>query len=147
MSIRFRCPQCKTPLNAPDNYAGGSAKCKKCGAKIRIPTPVCDGRRRSKHDAPASALPGSPSSDARSASTAVVPEDEATPPSPLDDFGEDSVAVTLQPGESKHVFLIVDKPTNAADTDFSLYVGRYCIPRGPNKDPTMRRVYYGRLKK
>lgn len=80
MPIRFRCPQCKTPLNTPDDYAGGSAKCKKCGAKIRIPTPAHDDHRQSMHDAPASAAPGSLSSDARSASTAVVPEDEATPP-------------------------------------------------------------------
>ena len=39
MSIKFRCPQCHKVLSAPEEYAGGSATCKQCRAKIAIPTP------------------------------------------------------------------------------------------------------------
>ena len=42
MTISFGCPNCNAPLHAPDEYAGGRARCKKCGTKIRIPTSAPD---------------------------------------------------------------------------------------------------------
>ena len=35
--ISFDCPDCGATLHAPDEYAGGSATCKVCAARVRIP--------------------------------------------------------------------------------------------------------------
>jgi hypothetical protein len=35
--IHFACPECNTPVRAPLEYAGKSAKCKGCGKKVRVP--------------------------------------------------------------------------------------------------------------
>jgi hypothetical protein len=37
--IRFACPFCKKPYNAPDEYAGKMTACKKCGQAVIIPDP------------------------------------------------------------------------------------------------------------
>ncbi len=38
MSISFCCPKCKTSFHVSDEHAGKRAKCKKCGAPLRIPS-------------------------------------------------------------------------------------------------------------
>lgn len=43
MSISFPCPACKAMLQAPKEFADRSARCKHCGATIRIPQPVAGG--------------------------------------------------------------------------------------------------------
>ena len=35
MSISFRCPECGAALSAPDDYAGGSAKCRNCKTPLK----------------------------------------------------------------------------------------------------------------
>jgi len=37
MSITFVCPSCNASLQAPEAYANRSARCKHCGAAVRIP--------------------------------------------------------------------------------------------------------------
>ncbi len=43
MSISFSCPTCKTTLQAPKEYAGRPARCKHCGATVRLPQPATAG--------------------------------------------------------------------------------------------------------
>lgn len=38
MTISFTCPSCGAPLNAPDEYAGGKARCKACMTAVAIPS-------------------------------------------------------------------------------------------------------------
>lgn len=38
MSISFCCPKCETSFHVSDEHAGKRAKCKKCGAPLRIPS-------------------------------------------------------------------------------------------------------------
>ncbi len=38
MSISFCCPKCKASFRVSDEHAGKRAKCKKCGAPLRIPS-------------------------------------------------------------------------------------------------------------
>ncbi|MHC4877657.1 MAG: biopolymer transporter ExbD [Planctomycetota bacterium] len=37
MPIKFRCPKCTQAYSVPSKNAGARTKCKKCGAKLRIP--------------------------------------------------------------------------------------------------------------
>jgi hypothetical protein len=37
MVIEFKCPECDSVLKAPKEYAGRSAKCKKCDSQVIIP--------------------------------------------------------------------------------------------------------------
>ena len=37
MPIDFQCPNCGASLHASEEYAGGAARCKTCGFKVRIP--------------------------------------------------------------------------------------------------------------
>ncbi len=39
MSIRFRCPNCKTIYTVVDRDAGKKAKCKECGQLVQVPSP------------------------------------------------------------------------------------------------------------
>ena len=38
MSVSFCCPKCKASFHVSDEHAGKRAKCKKCGAPLRIPS-------------------------------------------------------------------------------------------------------------
>src|SRR5215472_8855409 len=37
MPIRFSCPACRAPVNAPDEAAGGKARCPRCRAEPTVP--------------------------------------------------------------------------------------------------------------
>lgn len=37
-SIKFACPECSSAYKVPDKYAGKRIRCKKCEAKIRVPS-------------------------------------------------------------------------------------------------------------
>jgi len=37
-SIKFACPECSSAYKVPDKYAGKRIRCKKCDAKIRVPS-------------------------------------------------------------------------------------------------------------
>lgn len=52
MSIDVTCTGCKKSYQVPDKFAGRSAKCKACGAKLRIPKPQ-PAKQDSKPDAAA----------------------------------------------------------------------------------------------
>src|SRR5690606_23186083 len=39
MTIEFRCGRCKTLLKTPDETAGRTAVCPKCGADLAVPSP------------------------------------------------------------------------------------------------------------
>ncbi|MEZ6188454.1 MAG: FHA domain-containing protein [Planctomycetota bacterium] len=38
MSIKFACPECSSAYKVPEKYAGKRIRCKKCEAKIRVPS-------------------------------------------------------------------------------------------------------------
>ena len=44
--LQFQCPKCQHRLKAPRKVAGRSAKCNKCGTRIRIPTPPAKSNRQ-----------------------------------------------------------------------------------------------------
>jgi hypothetical protein len=62
MSIRFICSSCQSKVTAPDEAAGRTANCPKCGARVKVPGPATP--ERTERDAPAktgvSRFPGKP---------------------------------------------------------------------------------------
>lgn len=40
MPIKFPCPACQSPIRAPDDVAGQTQACPKCGAPITVPSPA-----------------------------------------------------------------------------------------------------------
>lgn len=64
MSIQFECASCSAAVQVPDNAAGKSGKCPKCGARIRVPP------TSTLAAPPAPPSEAAPPSDRRSASRA-----------------------------------------------------------------------------
>lgn len=64
MSIQFECASCSAAVQVPDNAAGKSGKCPKCGARIRVPA------ASTLAAPPAPPSEAAPPSDRRSASRA-----------------------------------------------------------------------------
>jgi len=60
MPIRVVCSSCKRGINAPEKYAGKSAKCPGCGASITIPMPEPVAAALDVNDLPSSARQDTP---------------------------------------------------------------------------------------
>ncbi|MBL8794633.1 MAG: hypothetical protein JNM56_12070 [Planctomycetia bacterium] len=48
MTISFSCPECKVPLNVPDDFGGKRSKCPQCHARVMIPKESVKSSSKSK---------------------------------------------------------------------------------------------------
>lgn len=71
MSIQFACASCSAAVQVPDNAAGKSGKCPKCGARIRVPAAST-----------AAALPAPPPEAADASARRPAPRANAAPTQP-----------------------------------------------------------------
>jgi Domain of unknown function (DUF4190) len=81
MPIEVACGKCGAKLRAPDNAAGRTAKCPKCGSPITVPSPVVEAELIEEVSQPSAATSGFQVSDEyRSAYRPPAPEPQTAGP-------------------------------------------------------------------
>lgn len=110
--IPVECPNCKSQLKAPDEAAGRTAKCKKCGSSVKIPSPTTVAKPADKvmiatRNVEIAVLPPNPPSRANAITVPAQPQMTACP-----FCGED---VLLNAKKCKHCGEILDVALRAAE--------------------------------